>query len=421
LPIDPAQPGPHPPPLPDEADLLAWVEGEPLPRDKEAAVRRAMIDDQGLARRLEGMRADRAALRSLTAVSAPASLMASVEAALQPVLERQMLLGLREGQPIEDHPPISIVRPMRRSIAQTFFADRMGRRLAMAAGLLLIVGGTAYLGTTYLSGKTAPRPINTLAVTKPRTDSAPPSASTPAALTDAAPAKTGETAAPTAARVAERDAAVEQAKTEPDEGMTIANAEPPAPEYSPADMGPFLPALDGARAAELAQDGRLVIRLKSVDPTVTSNPGRIAERLRSGDGWRLGDDPSPALLTLIAPPAAPAPEAEPVPVPELPTVAQTDPEQPQPVYGPPGPPSDWHPLPPTTVYLVQARLDGATLEALRSALAGSYGEAVYEEQAEPLPQEGPGAVNPASVVWWASGPSGWARWANVPVVVDTAR
>ena len=151
MPAEPTNPRP-----PDEADFLAWVEGEALPRDREAAVSRAIGADPALGRRLSSMRADRMALKSLAQVAAPASLMAGVEAALQPVLERQMLLGLRDGEEVADHPPISIVRPVKRSIMQTFFADRMGRRLAVAAGLLLMVGGATYLGTTYLSGRTAP-------------------------------------------------------------------------------------------------------------------------------------------------------------------------------------------------------------------------------------------------------------------------
>src|SRR5579862_6004566 len=151
---------PHTPHTPDEADLLAWIEGEPLPRDREQAVARALGEDRTLARRLEAMRADRTALKSIGPVAAPVGLMSAVETALQPVLERQMLLGLREGEPVADRLPISIVQPVKRSIMQAFFADRVGRRLAAAAAVLLMVGGATYLGTTYLSGRTAPKPTS---------------------------------------------------------------------------------------------------------------------------------------------------------------------------------------------------------------------------------------------------------------------
>ena len=88
--IMPSEPANSRPSVPDEADFLAWVEGEPLPKDREAAVGRALTGDRALARRLEAMRADRAAIKALPTIACPASLMAGVEAALQPVLERQM-------------------------------------------------------------------------------------------------------------------------------------------------------------------------------------------------------------------------------------------------------------------------------------------------------------------------------------------
>src|SRR5262245_22583953 len=114
-PHNPARPN-----MPDEADLLAWVEGESLPRERELAVARALQQDRKLARRLEAMRADRLALRALREPECPADVLAGVESALQPVLERQMLLGLSQGAPIEDHLPVSIVRPVKRSILQAF-------------------------------------------------------------------------------------------------------------------------------------------------------------------------------------------------------------------------------------------------------------------------------------------------------------
>ena len=77
-------------PRPDEADLLAFVEGESLPRDRELSVAKALEADPALARKMERMRADRAAFRALPDVKAPPGLMDAVEAALQPLLERQV-------------------------------------------------------------------------------------------------------------------------------------------------------------------------------------------------------------------------------------------------------------------------------------------------------------------------------------------
>src|SRR5262249_45834498 len=99
------EPGNTARPAPDEGDLLAFIEGEALPRERELAVARELSGSPELARRLEAMRADREALRSLPQMSAPPGLLDAVEAALQPVLERQMLLGLRDGEPVSEMPP----------------------------------------------------------------------------------------------------------------------------------------------------------------------------------------------------------------------------------------------------------------------------------------------------------------------------
>ena len=114
----------HPrPQMPDEADLLAWVEGEPLPRDRELAVARALEADKRLARRLAAMKSDRSALCSMPEVACPPGLLRAVEAQLQPVLERQMLLGLRDGEAIQDHLPVSIVQPVKKSIVAAFLRE----------------------------------------------------------------------------------------------------------------------------------------------------------------------------------------------------------------------------------------------------------------------------------------------------------
>src|SRR5687767_8619175 len=81
----------------DEGDLLAWVEGEPMLAGRRAAIAAWLSREPAVGAAIEGMRRDREALRALPEESAPASLMAMVAAQLEPVLERQMLLGLAEG------------------------------------------------------------------------------------------------------------------------------------------------------------------------------------------------------------------------------------------------------------------------------------------------------------------------------------
>ncbi len=420
----------NPQPPADEAEFLAWVEGEPLARDREQAVARAMGADRALARRLEAMRADRAAHQGIADVAAPAGLMSGVEAALLPVLERHMLLGLNEnGGPVADHPPISIVQPVKRSIVQTFFADRVGRGLAVAAALLLMVGGATYLGTTYLSGRTAPRPT-TIALgpgahtAESRTGDARPTLAaieSPAAKVESAAAKAEPPAAALAAApVAPPSDELTPASAGSDApGVTIADAA----DYGANVTGPFLPDLDGARAAELAREGRLVIRVKFADTALGAQSGKLADRVRHGDQslFRLDAEAPPAVVALLAPTLPPAytPSDEAPARPQFAGDSKIASDLPEGLPGPPRP--DWNVPPPQLVYLIQTRLDGGALDALKATLAGNAGEAQYEELADPLPQDGAAVLNPASVVWWNQAPAAWTWWASVPVVIDVGR
>ncbi len=75
---------------------------------------------------------------------------------------------------------------------------------------------------------------------------------------------------------------------------------------------------------------------------------------------------------------------------------------------------------PPKVYTVQARLAPADFSRLKDQLQG-LGEVVFEEAAEPLPDIGAAALTPQAVLWWGQTPSGWTRWARVPIVVDVER
>jgi hypothetical protein len=87
--------------------------------------------------------------------------------------------------------------------------------------------------------------------------------------------------------------------------------------------------------------------------------------------------------------------------------------------GPPRPP-EWLP-PAKTVYMIETRLDDLALDSLLSAVQGTYGDAIFEEASEPLPEDAMTPLNPAAVIWWPQPASGWVKWANVPLVIDTAR
>ncbi len=415
---------PNNPVRPDEADLLAWVEGERLSPETDAAVARLLLSDPRLARELEGMRRDRVALQSLEDVKAPAGLIESVESALQPLLERQLLLGLQDGEPVESRPVVSMVRPEKRGIFQTFLADRSGRRMAMAAGLLLVVGGGTYWATTMLSNPPAKTLIVALNSEKQK-DLAKPEAivATNPPAPGAAPEVRVETPAPISLTAAPAKAA-----TPVDSPTSVAVVEP---ETKDAVMvGPTRVAVDPTLAAELAREGKLVIRVVSSQAGRT--PATVADHLKkecAGPGWKLASEVPPAVAVAVAPEpvdwvrvVASQPKVEPEVMASADHDAATGP-----IMGPPAPqvePQQIEMEQIPSVYMLQARLDAATMAAVRTSLqkAGRADEVVFEERYESLPldQSSP-ILNPNAMVWWTNPPSGWTRWGEVPVVIDPKR
>jgi len=418
---------------PDEGDLLAWIEGEKLPRDRELAVAAALSQDPGLARKLELLRADRQALCSLPEIPAPAGLMEAVEAALQPMLERQMLVGLQDDLPDNSPLPISMVQPMRRSVFDIFLADRAGRRMAAAAAVLLMVGGISYFATSQFSGTTPARIVASKGAAENAADGTNPAAMSMATKT--------EPSSPEAAAV--RSAGAEPIAKIADAAPIIAAApaaSEPAAELTadPAPMaitqlyGPPSPtdavvitALEMDRAVELARESRLVIRLRTADPSVMAQPQRLTDRIRraASPAWKLGGDVPAATLAILSPPTMP--RIRPMERSVQPTAFAGMSDLAPGMYGPPRP----EPLPPIpdipepkpAAFIVQTRLDVPALETLRNAISGRYGEVVFEELAEPLPLNETPSLNPAAVMWWSQSPTGWTRWADIPVVIDAFR
>ena len=413
---------PNNPIRPDEADLLAWVEGEKLSPEMDAAVARLLLSDPGLARELEGMRRDRVALQSLEDVKAPAGLIESVESALQPLLERQLLLGLRDGEPVESHPVVSMVRPEKRGIFQTFLADRSGRRMAMAAGLLLVVGGGTYWATTMLS--TPPvKPLVVALNSGKHKDVSKPEAIVATNPAGAAPEARVETAAPVGLTAAPAKSA-----TPVDTPTSVAVVEPETKDA--AMVGPTRMPVDPTLAAELAREGKLVIRVVSSQAGRT--PATVADHLKkecSGPGWKLASEVPPAVAVAVAPEPVDwvrVVASQPTTEPEAMALADHDAAT-GPIMGPPAPqvePQQIEMDQIPSVYMLQARLDAATMAAVRTSLqkAGRADEVVFEERYESLPldQSSP-ILNPNAMVWWTNPPSGGTRWGEVPVVIDPKR
>jgi hypothetical protein len=378
-----------------EADLLAIVEGEALPRERAAVVSKALGAHPALARELEAMKRDRAALRAMGEAPAPAGLLDSVGAALQPVFERQMLLGLAEGEDVHDRPPVSMVVPRGPSIFSV-------RRLSVAAGIALLAGGAVFTAVSMNGAGPKVKPVGPIANNSPsKVESAPVAPEVPEAVL----AKAGH---PESGALASRAADEPLYGPMPDEGPagTLAASE------SEADCGPPAPAvINAAQALVLANDHRLVIRVIPSDGRFD----RITERLAHPRGaWQLSGAAPTELASLLDPRGD-----QPVPRGAVPDRREIAGEGPGPeavvLPGPPAP-VEFDSLP--TVYLLSARMDEATLRALEASLHDTGAEVVFEEATRALPIEGGPVTTPGAVIWWGNGPSGWASWGSVPVVIQ---
>jgi hypothetical protein len=394
-----------------EADLLAIVEGEPLPREREAVVARTLAANPAMARELEAMKRDRAGLRSLGEERAPAGLMESVGAALQPVFERQMLLGLADGEALSDGPPVSMVMPRRNSL----FA---GRKLAMAAGLALVAGGVAFTAMSLNWGSGAKASGRSRG--SPR-------------LADVTPAKESDAAA--VGDDGRRELALAKNADEQKPVAVVAankaNDEPVGPPAALADdgdagkislastgtsdessVGPPSPAaMELAQALELASDHRLIVRVIAPDGRFD----RVTERLLHARGaWQLAGAAPVELASILDAPSGLMPQDDTRP--ERPKIAGMEgAAEPIELPGPPEPP-EFTPAP--SVYLLNLRMDEVTLATLASAIRDAGGEVVFEDATQALPIDSAPVVAPGAVLWWGNGPSGWAVWVSVPVVIQ---
>ncbi len=245
----------------DEATLLAWVEGE-LPPEMHRRVSLALSREPRLRELAEGMIADRDDFRSMGDETAPTGLLADVADAL----EREMLVGLEEeGVALSSKPPRSVVagriapgggsRKSRFGRANGLWQDRFGRRLAMAAGLLLVVGGAGTLGVLLWPDRSTPLTPSPSIFDGPialgEHEESPLEQRLIRPDPETEPIRIAEAPEP-AQTSAQRDLIGE---TDPPPGR-VAEAAPPSPSGRPVDT---------ARAAQLAAEGRLLVRVRSVD------------------------------------------------------------------------------------------------------------------------------------------------------------
>jgi hypothetical protein len=378
----------------DESDLLAWVEGEGLSRDREAMVARALDADPSLARQLGAMKRDRAALRLLPEERAPRGLVESAMAVLEPALERQMLLTMERG--MESRPPVSIVRPVRRSLLATVFADRVARRFAAAAALLVTAGVATWVVSGYLA-----HPV--VSPTAPGTVAA-----------------TAGSEAPNPGVGVARDGLESPGLATLAQGPEASPAEPEPEAKASAVAAVEAASIDPARAVALACEHRLVIRVAARDVARASArlDGFAARSARAGaGGWRVDANAPAALASALLKPrefigGATGRGVDPV------LAGRALDEFMGPIM--PGRPEPAWPVAAVAsgkVYVVESRLEESALAGLLAALSAGGERAVFAESAEVLPMPPP-MVNAAAVLWWSQPPTSWVPWASIPVVVE---
>ena len=374
----PGQPGdPTPPPL-NEEHMLEWIEGK-LSRIEES--NRSASTRAGVSERVRQMQANRRALQSLGDERAPAELMDRVMAAL----ERDALVGLTNGDNVSDHPPINIAT---RTVTKrgNGALHRMAPQLALAAGLLLLVGGAAYWGSVLVK----PKPIGPIATHNP---TAP----------DAGDAATK--------REHERMLA---------EGTTIAD-EPSSRDATTMAMTAPAPApeeMTDERILRLAREGRLVIRVGARDLSKLAQVEAM-DTLKDGRTWRLSKDVPQEVVVALAPaprsPSSVATEAQ------APLITSRDPVNPFITRGAPGFPApvlgEFTPTTPRT-YLVDFPDTRKSLDAIKATLADRLkAEVEFEEM--PFDLSLPRVEDPEAVLWWTLPPTSWTQRVTVPVVIES--
>ena len=391
----------------DESDLLALVEGTPMPAERAARLREALAHDPRLAELAALMRADRDTLASLPTASAPADLLDRVEV----LLEREALVGLAhtEASAVGGDLPVSTVIPMRRP----WVSLRVGAPLAAAAAVLLIAGGVLML----IPGKRPPiaPPIGPTANndTNPR----------PGDLAhNSTPDKTGVEPVNAEPPRVPTDVAT---KTNPDAPVAVdPNTAPAVPVIAKTVPTRTIPTEELLAAA---RDGRLVLRLRTPDDAVVTERIKAARGntqalhiqgmstdayiVASGaykGGWKpqtlppdlspRPDQPAPAPLANSKPDGTP-----PVPSHVTNTAAQPRPTEPDPVLS-------------AQAFIASVPATAQGLEALfklRSEVVPGDWQILPEPMKLQAPAEG------ETILWWASSPSAWSPRFTVPILVQS--
>lgn len=255
-----------------EEQLLEWIEGRMSP-ESQAQVERAS-GRAGLSERVRQMQANRRVMQSLGKVAAPPELAERVFAAL----EREALVGIADGRDQNDSPPISMVEYVEQRRPSGL--RKWVPTFAMAAGVILLVGGGVYWGNLLLNNSRPGKPPTPILPGPIATDT---SRGAPGVLSDiVAPA--GDNTLVASSNVAAAAADSIESAMVPSTTLAMQNGE-----------------ISSAAALALARDGRLVMRVRSKD---TRRLAQLESPQQAGPNraWRLMKD-VPASVSLAVLPA----------------------------------------------------------------------------------------------------------------------
>lgn len=402
----PSNPTP-PAPFSDEGDLLALVEGTPLPPERAARLREALANDPNLAELATLLRADRDAVCSLPAVAAPIDLLDRVEAQL----ERDALVGLArsEADSVDSELPVSIVLPPGR----VWITRRLGAALAAAAAVAIIAGGVLMM----VPGK---HPVIAPPVPGPVAND---NHATPPANTDLARNDSGNGAAPDNAAGNRGNAEI---AINSNSGARELEG-PPVPEAvaEAVPTPPPGPSMEQLLAA--AQEGRLMLRIRDDEKVARARLDGLNGNTRSLRVQAMNTERSPQLTAAltdalakrrvadpgaVTPPSNPEPPAlargvDPSAKAPVPTVAKND--------APPAPVRENPPVLAPESFVATIPAAAESLESLRKAMGSLRVD--WQIVPESVRVEAP--TDTPSILWWTAPASEWGPRFTIPVVIQT--
>lgn len=370
----------------DERLLLAYVEGE-LTADQRRGLLAAMEADPAQRERLEAMRRDRAGLRAIPDEPVPAGLLAAVADAL----EREAILA-ENPSPAPETPARS--QPTRHRRPMSLWVGPLA-----AAAAVALIGGVALLQLLEgrVDGAGGEVELPELAMSDPEAASDPVAGEMLALRGEASVADEGE------ARAAAAPGEVE---------ARLARAEATEPAWVAEPV-------DAERAAELAREGRLVMRVRVTRTQemlrwlarVDAGSSRVALRrpdeglVQSVHAWRRDlevrrGEPQPPIFASRA--------FEPLDVSDL--APETDEEL------RPG------------LLLLEMEASRRAIDSAARAMERQDGvlQVLLEPLETPIHPPAPGPASSAAhegggVLWWRQSPEEWTPRVTVPILIEPAR